>query len=164
MSQHYEMTDATPLACSVIVIQSYTKVAGTLLHIINQIGSSIGFIDYEWQIMNLLTHVCMYLLHTYKTIRKVLVLIFANFYHCLCMYSYQITVIEVTLEILWEMRSVDDLVLSILYWGNGTFHNLWFSSKIRKVEFWQNDENYEGMKNLCEDVTKTFCNRLYIGK
>ena len=45
MSQHFEMTDATPLACSVIVIQSYAKVASTLLHFTNQIGLLKGSID-----------------------------------------------------------------------------------------------------------------------
>ena len=49
MSQHFEMTDATPLACSVIVIQSYAKVASTLLHFTNQIGVLKGSIDHKLQ-------------------------------------------------------------------------------------------------------------------
>jgi len=49
MSQHFEMTDATPLACSVIVIQSYAKVASTLLHFTNQIGVLKGSIGHKLQ-------------------------------------------------------------------------------------------------------------------
>ena len=115
MSQHFEMTDATPLACSVIVIQSYAKVASTLLHFTNQIGVLKGSIDHKLQYLRTpirylgtCTHFCQFL--------------------PLSLYSYQITVMEVTLEIVlhvWEMRLVDDVVLSILYYPvNGTFHNL----------------------------------------
>ena len=70
MSQHYEMTDATPLACSVIVIQSYTKVAGTLLHFTNQIHRFINRFHWLWGVANnastyLHMCVCTYYVRTY---------------------------------------------------------------------------------------------------